>query len=204
MVNKLVLDNKSSIGHFNFIKINNIYLSERAYIGHLNIIRGPFSLDFDKIGAVGNSNIISRGALGITYGESVLKLGQLAKITARHSVDLTRNITIGDFSTIAGAASQLWTHGYLHAVNGPDRIRIDGEIHIKNNVYIGSNCIINAGIKIHQGITVGSNSTISKDLTESGMYVGQKLRFIEKDIEDVKRELTEVKLPNLVENVYQK
>jgi acetyltransferase-like isoleucine patch superfamily enzyme len=200
----LVLEKNSKIGHFNIIKIDKIRLGEGAYIGHLNVFNGPFSINFDTRGAVGNSNIISRAPLGVTYGESTLKIGELSKITARHTIDLTKNISLGKFSTIAGASTQVWTHGYIHAKKGKDRIRIDGEIHIKDNVYIGSNCVMNAGVTINNAITVGSNSTISKDLVEPGMYVGQKLRFLEKNIDDVKAVLTKVDLPNLVENVYQK
>jgi acetyltransferase-like isoleucine patch superfamily enzyme len=204
MVNKLTLEANTRIGHFNFIKIDSLDFSQAAYIGHLNIIRGPFSINFAKSSSVGNSNIISRAKKGITYGDAVLNLGELAKITARHSVDLTRSVSIGDFSTIAGAGSQIWTHGYIHAPNGSERIRVDGEIKIMNNVYIGSKCILNAGVTINKAITVGSNSTISKDLIEPGMYVGQKLRFIEKDIEAVKSALSKVEVPNLLEDVYEK
>ncbi|MEO1032364.1 MAG: hypothetical protein AAFX55_13210 [Bacteroidota bacterium] len=204
LVDRLILAQKTRIGHLNFIKVDKITLKEKAFIGNLNIIRGPIVLDFNKNAAVGNSNIISRANIGVTYGEGILKLGELTKITARHSIDLTRNITIGDFSTIAGAASQIWTHGYIHDNEGPGRIRVDGEVLIKNNVYIGSNCIVNAGIEIHSGITVGSNSTISKSLIEPGMYVGQKLRYIDKDIDDVKQSLNKIDAPNLVEDVYQK
>ncbi len=204
MVEKLILEKNTKIGHFNFIKIHSIEFLSGAYIGHLNILRGPFSLQCANRGSIGNSNIISRAKIGVTYKEAILKLGELAKITARHSVDLTRSISIGDFSTIAGAGSQLWTHGYIHASSGPGRIRVDGEIVVKNNVYIGSQCILNAGITINKAITVGSNSTISKDLMESGMYVGQKLRFIEKDIEEVKSVLSKVDLPYIIEDVYEK
>lgn len=204
IVEKLILHENSRIGHFNFINIQTVNFSSGAYIGHLNIIKGPFCLKFAKRGSVGNSNIISRAKIGITYNKAVLTIGELSKITARHSIDLTRSITIGDYSTIAGAGSQVWTHGYIHASSGPGRIRIDGEIKINNNVYIGSQCILNAGVTINSAITVGSNSTISKDLKESGMYVGQKLRFLEKDIEDVKSVLSKVDLPYIIEDVYEK
>lgn len=200
----LILGENCKIGHLNFIKVDKIIFKNKAYIGNLNIIKGPLTLDFDQQGAVGNSNIISRGPIGVVYGEAKLKLGELAKITARHTIDLTRNITIGDFSTIAGAGSQIWTHGYIHAKEGKSRIRVDGDVNISNNVYIGSGCLINAGVTINTGIIVGSNSTISKDLEESGMYVGQSLRFFKKDIDDVKSKLNKVKHTNLIEDVYEK
>ena len=204
LTNDLILEKDAKIGHFNIIKINKIDLKEKAYIGNFNLIKGPLELIFDKQGAVGNLNVISRAPKGIVYGDAILKLGELAKITGRHTLDLTRSITLGSFSTVAGAGSQLWTHGYIHAEKGRERIRVDGEIKIHNNVYIGSSCIINAGVEINSAITIGSNSTISKDLEESGMYVGQALRFIKKNIEDVRSSLNKVDKDNLVEEVYEK
>lgn len=203
-VDNLKLDSKTKIGHFNYINIDCISFREKAYIGSFNLIKGPIILDFDKTGAIGNFNTVSRAVLGVTYGKAVLKLGELAKITSRHFIDLTKNVTLGDFSTLAGAGSQIWTHGYIHAKEGASRIRVDGDVYISNNVYLGSNCVINAGVKINEAITVGSNSTVSKDLIESGMYVGQKLRYIEKTIDDVKSSLRKVEEPNLIESVYQK
>lgn len=203
-VNELNLGSKSRIGHFNFLKINKIDLCEAAYIGKLNIIKGPFSLNFKKRAALGNLNTVVRAPIGVTYGNSQLSLGELTKITSRHYIDLTRTIEIGDFSILAGAGSQVWTHGYIHAQEGAYRVRVDGEISIGNNVYIGSQCVINAGIKINNSITVGSNSTISKNLIESGMYVGQKLRFLEKTIKDVEKNLEKVEYEGLVETIYKK
>lgn len=204
LVDNLELASKAKIGHFNIIKIPKIKFNELAYIGHFNFINGPFSLLFDKQGAIGNSNNVTRAPNGVTYGEAILKIGELGKITARHKIDMTRSISIGDFSTIAGAGSQIWTHGYIHAQQGADRVRIDGEVIIKDNVYIGAMSVINAGITIKNGITVGSNSTVSKNLTEKGMYVSQKLRFIEKNIDDVRNSLQRVNDTNLVETVYTK
>ncbi len=204
-VDKIIMSDEARIGHFNFIKINNLKFKPKAYIGHLNILKGPFDLNFDKQGAIGNSNKITRAPLGVTYGLSQLKMGELSKITANHRVDLTRSVFVGDFSTIAGSSSQIWTHGYLHASSGKGRIRIDGEVHIKNNVYIGSNCVINAGISINSAITVGSNSTVPKSLLKRGMYVGQGLRYLEKkDLEDVKKQLKKIDKPNLIDSVYEK
>ena len=61
-----------------------------------------------------------------------------------------------------------------------------------------------AGITIKKGITIGSNSVVSKDLIESGMYVNQRLRFIEKSFEESKKELKKIEGENLVEEVYTK
>ncbi|WP_452225476.1 acyltransferase [Lacinutrix chionoecetis] len=203
-VNKLNLGQNCKIGHLNFIKIDEIIFQKEAYIGKLNIIKGPLSLNFDKKAALGNLNTVVRASLGVTYGKSELRLGELTKITARHYLDLTNTIDFGENSILAGAGSQIWTHGYIHAQEGPDRIRVDGSVKLGNNVYIGSQCIVNAGVTVNNAITVGSNSTISKDLIEPGMYVGQKLRFLDKNIKDVMANLEKVEIEGLREIVYKK
>ncbi len=198
----LEIDNDVSIGHFNIILNQKMYLKSKSVIGYLNILKGPFSLILKEKSAIGNKNYITRGAKGITYGNSFLELGLLTKITTGHHLDLTQSIKFGDFSILAGVRSQMWTHGYYHANTGADRIRIDGKIHIGNNVYIGTNCIFNPGIKVSNAIHIGGGTVISKDLKLSGMYVGQGLRFIENDLNTIKNKLQKVEGFELVEQVY--
>lgn len=202
--NTIILENNVKIGHFNLILNDKIHLKEDSIIGYLNILKGPFSVLLDNKAAIGNKNYMTRAKTGITFGKSLLHLGNLTKITVGHHLDLTQSIIFGENSILAGIKSQLWTHGYYHADIGKDRIRIDGEIYIGNNVYIGSSCVFNPGVKVGNSIHIGGGSTISKDLNKSGMYVGQGLRFIENNIDTVKNKLTKIVDKNLVEQVYKK
>lgn len=201
---KIKIGNNVRIGHFNLIINKSIALDSNTYIGYLNILKGPFNLVLDKKAAIGNKNYITRGDLGVTYGESSLTLGELTKITTSHHIDLTQSINLGKFSILAGIRSQMWTHGYYHANSGKGRIRIDGEINIGENVYIGSGCIFNPGVKVTNAVHIGGGSVISKNLEKSGMYVGQGLRYIDNDLEKVKTKLKKVEEPKLVEPVYVK
>ncbi len=201
---KIQIGDNVRIGHFNLILNDSITLANNTCIGYLNILKGPFNLVLAKKAAIGNKNYFTRGALGITYGKSTLFLGELTKITTKHHLDLTRSISFGDFSILAGINSQMWTHGYFHAEYGKDRVRIDGEIFIGNNVYIGSSSIFNPGVKVNNAIHIGGGSVISKNLEESGMYVNQGLRYIDNDLEKIKSKLKKVEGFNLVENVYTK
>jgi len=198
------IGNNVCIGHGNLILNKRIVLEDQANIGYFNILKGPFTLLLHKSGAIGNRNYLTRGVKGITYGESILELGELTKITTGHHLDLTRSIFFGDFSILAGIRSQLWTHGYYHSELGRDRIRIDGEIVVGDNVYIGSGCIFNPGVEISNAIHIGGGSVISKSLEKQGMYVNQGLRFIENDFEKIKGKLKEVKGFELIEQVYTK
>jgi len=203
-ITNLVLEDNVKIGHFNIILNHGLHLHKNVEIGYLNIFKEPFKIFLKNKAAIGNKNYITRGPKGVSYGESVLELGEITKITTGHHIDMTRSVKFGDFSILAGIRSQLWTHGYYHSEQGKDRIRIDGEISICNNVYIGSNCVFNPGVKVSDAIHIGGGSVISKNLTKSGMYVSHGLRFIENDLEKVKAKLKEVKGFELVEPVYTK
>jgi acetyltransferase-like isoleucine patch superfamily enzyme len=102
---------------------------------------------------------------------------------------------------MAGISSQVWTHGYNHAPEGPARFRIDGSVNVGSNVYIGSSCVINAGVKINDSITVGSHACVSKSLQDPGLYVSQPLRLVKYDYQQAKNRYPSVKANRLVEYV---
>ena len=203
LTDKVILAKNATIKNFNLIMVEDISLGENALIGSFNILKGPFKLILKKRAIIGSKNYVTRGKKGITYDEAVFQLGELGCITTKHHLDLTRSIVLGDFTTLAGISSQMWTHGYYHGENGEERVRIDGEILIGNNVYIGSGCIFNPKITIANAVHIGSGSVISKNLDKKGMYVGTGLRFIENDIENIKNKLTKVD-KDLLDDVYEK
>ena len=203
-VNHISIGNDTIIGNFNAFFNERLVLEESVKIGYLNFFKGPFDLMLEDFSAIGNKNYFTRGKKGVTYGNSELKLGTWTKITVGHHLDLTRSILFGEYSILAGIRSQLWTHGYYHAESGKERVRIDGSINIGDNVYVGSGCIINPGVNIANAIHVGSGTVVSKTLTAPGMYVGQGLRHIKKDLEMVKKALTKVEDDHLIETVYTK
>ena len=201
---KLTLEQSTSIGHFNLIRIDSLLIKEGGYIGRFNKLSGPFAIILNETAAIGNSNKANRAPMGITYGAAVLELGVLSKITGNHRLDLTRSIHIGKYSILAGHESQLWTHAYYHDKEGPGRFRIDGSIVIGNNVYIGSRCIINGGVQIVDAVVVGSNSCVSKSLVEPGTYVSQALRYIAANGQDARLKFQKVEGYELCEEVYEK
>ena len=199
----LVLKERSRIGHFNFLANNDVSIGRKGYFGNHNQMKGPFAVVLEEAAAIGNSNKLYRAPLGVTYGDACLRLGVLAKITTRHNIDCTRNISIGNYSTIAGHDSQLWTHAYYQDRLGPGRFRLDGEIEIGNNVNIGSRTVLNCGIKIADGVVVGSNSSVSKSLLKEGTYVSQPLRYME-SVENPRSRFRKIDYPELYEEVYER
>lgn len=161
-----------------WIAADELIMADGAYIGHFNQLRGPFIVDMAANAKIGHFNVLSRAPLGVTVGRSTLTLGVWSAVTARHRLDLSTSIHIGDYSTIAGTGCQLWTHGYVHETEGLDRYRIDGAIHIADNVYIGSMCFISMGVRIAKGVIVGGGSSVAKNLVEPGLYVSSALRML--------------------------
>ena len=198
------LGESARIGHGNYIKCEALVLHENAYINILNLVTGPFYVVLSSFAAIGNQNKISRAKKGIAWGKSILKLGTYSKITSNHVIDCTRPIKLGDYSTIAGRSTQIWTHGYMYAPSGLARFRIDGGVSIGNNVYIGSACVINAAVTISDSICVGSASCVSSSLEEPGLYVNQPLRKVPLHYSETLDRYAALDIEGLVETVVQK
>ncbi len=175
-VSRLTMGPRSNIGHLNRLKGHaEIALAEDAAIGHMNVVLAPPPLDPTR--------------------PAVLSLGIWAKITHSHHVDLTASVTIGDYSTLAGARSQLWTHGYVHEVTGLGRYRVDGPITIENNVSIGAGATILQGVRIAAGAMVGAGTVVAKDLAEPGLYVAGPMRALPRPADPDLREDLELVAP---------
>jgi acetyltransferase-like isoleucine patch superfamily enzyme len=203
-VDRLCMNPGSSIGSFNILRCHRIVMREKSSIGRFNSVRGPLSVRLGEGSVLGNRNVVARSwALG-RYSSGRLWLGTLSGITAGHSLDCTRSITFGDYVTLAGKASQCWTHGYIFEAKGAGRARIDGPIRIGNNVSIGSGCIISMGVKIVDAVTIGSLSSVSKSLLQPGLYVSQPLRYIDKDFDAMTRSLEMVSSEEKSDRVYRK
>lgn len=204
LANEIELNDNVKIGHFNFIKIDKLILCNNSLIKHFNIFKGPFELELKNKARIANQNYLTRAPLGVTYGKSIFQLGKNSNITSKHFIDLTKSVVMGENTVLGGRHSQIWTHGYVHKEIGDERLRIDAEVVIGNNVYIGSRCLFNPGVSISNAVSIGSGSVISKNLTEKGMYVGQKLRLKKNGFNDIKQRLTKVEEHSLIENVYTK
>ncbi len=162
------------------IKIPSLKLERGAKIRCFTIIKGGFSLLMREKAVIKFFSKITNSA-ALQYREIRLEIGKTSIIGMSALIDMTGNVTIGDYTVFAGARSEIWTHSYYHSKTIPKRFRIDGDVVVGNNVYIGSNCILTAGVTIADNISVGAGAVISKSLERSGLYVNQPLRFLEFD-----------------------
>jgi acetyltransferase-like isoleucine patch superfamily enzyme len=206
LTDALLLKDQTRIGHMNLIKARSLLMREHASIGRMNLIFGPIDIIIGKRSIIGNKNKVVRGPQDtVVVGRAVLKLGELSSLTADHRVDCTKSIRLGSYTTVAGAGTQIWTHGYVHDMHGPGRYRIDGAVTIGNNVYIGARCIVSMGVRIASGVMVGAGTAIARDLEDPGLYVSAAIRQLPRPAAPESRDdLVPVKTSQLCERVYQK
>ena len=172
------MEKGACIKHFNLIVISKLYMKEKSLIRRGNILKGCGEV---ILGVASKINQFNKVTAGSAY-KSTLSLGTNTIVGSNHLLELTSNVTIGDYSILAGAGTQIWTHGfYFSKAHPPKRWRVDSEVIIKKNVYVGTRCVITPGVVIQDNITIGAGSVISKNLDQQGLYVNQRLRFIEFD-----------------------
>ena len=202
---QISMSGTARIGHLNLVNCDRLLMRSDARIGNLNWIAGPLNIWLQKRGAVGSRNVVTRSARGTSSGPAVLRLGNLSKVTAGHTVDCTQSVLFGPFSVLAGKGSQIWTHGYVHDLEGPGRYRIDGKVRLGNNVYIGSRAIITGGISIGDGAIVAAGMSIGRSLPDAGFYVSAPMRKLPRPARPQERDdLIQVDDTYLVETVYRK
>ena len=206
LVDRIWMAPSARIGHLNYLNIRRVIMRKGAYLGRMNALNGPFSLWLDEQAALGNANKVVRGPTRtVTVGPSYLRLGRLTKITSNHRVDCTRSVSFGDYCTLAGIGSMIWTHGYVHDAEGPGRYRIDGSVVIGDNVNIGAGSILSMGIRITSGVMIGAGCTIARNLAEPGLYVSSAIRKLPIPQDpDGRVALEPVVADGLVERVYLK
>lgn len=204
MVERLVLGADVRIASFSLLACRRIVMRPDARIGAGNVVRGPLDLWLGPRAAIGNRNVITRAAHPVSFGPAQLHIGEGGKLTSSHRVDCMQSVWLGRYSTVAGAGSQLWTHGYAHAPDGAGRARIDGRIRIGDHVYVGSHCCLSAGITIGDAVTVGGHSSVATDLLAPGLYISQKLRYLPYAPYDRLSRLPRVERTGLIELVHWK
>jgi acetyltransferase-like isoleucine patch superfamily enzyme len=146
----LIMESGSSIKHFTFIKsIALVHMGAHAKIGSLNWISGIGQNDPKHFGDE-------------TGRRPQLLMGQHASITGRHFIDCSNTVTIGEFSTIAGAGTQILTH----AIDIRENRQRSAAVEIGRYCFVGSACVVLKGTKLPPCSVLAANSTLHKEQTE--------------------------------------
>lgn len=191
----------AKIGRSLIVNIGKIELAENATIGHLNIIRNMDRLVLGKNASIGTFNWIAgnptnrniRSFNSFPARISQLLIGDESAIVARHILDCTDSVRIGNFSTIAGHRSQILTHG----IDVRNNLQSCSPITIGDYCYVGTSVVILKGASLPSYSILSAGSTLTskritdeyaiysgnpaqktKDLDQSSMYFTRKTGFV--------------------------
>jgi acetyltransferase-like isoleucine patch superfamily enzyme len=160
------------LGHFNYIgRLDKLQMSEETFIGNFNWVLG-----------------LSRRLNSSFYPKkpnrrSELVLGRCSMIGHQNYIDCTDRIELGAFSGIAGARSQLVTHGIEPLASR----QTCGPITIGDYTMIGSGCTILKGVKIPNCCIIGVGSVVTHVKPEPyALIAGNPAVQIRKMPEDAK------------------
>jgi hypothetical protein len=164
LADDVLMEERASIGHLNYIgRLDQLILRAEANIGRYNWITGM------------STKVETPFFKGKMSRRSDLILGRGSNIANWHLVDCTDRVEFGDFVGLAGARSQIITHGI-------DIIRMKQSC---SPVTIGSNSMLAAGVIVMKGVTiapcslVGAGSVVIKSIREPHtMVAGNPAEFV--------------------------
>lgn len=166
LADDVLMEDRAGIGHLNYIGgLDQLVLREEAHIGRYNWITGL------------STKVETPFFKGKTSRRSDLVLGRGSTIVNWHLVDCTDRVEFGDFVGLAGARSQIITHGI-------DIMRMKQSC---SPVMVGSNSMLAAGVIVMKGVTiapcclVGAGSVVTKSVREPHtMVAGNPAEFVRK------------------------
>jgi acetyltransferase-like isoleucine patch superfamily enzyme len=139
------------------VNCREVELGPNVYIGHLCVIQGLDRLRIGEGGHVGPMNWIKAPRpdhhwfVGRPERDPSCYLGDHAILTARHSIDCSDAVTIGDFSMLAGGGTWLLTH----------EIDLDDPLPRCAPIRIGDRCLLHGRVTVRAGSTLPEGAVIA-------------------------------------------
>ena len=147
----------SKIAHFTIaINLDEIFMDTNSSINRSNWITG-FPSNSKSKHFKHQQNRISK-----------LSFGKESSITKKHHLDCTSEISIGNFTTIAGYDTQFLTH----SVNIHECIQDSHPVNIGDYCFVGTNCVILGGASLPSFSVLGAKSLLNKKFTHQYMLYG--------------------------------
>jgi hypothetical protein len=178
---KFQIDPTARIG-LAWIFPHRLIMGPRSRIGHMTLCKSLSLLRLDERASIGRGNWIT----GFPAGPSKhfahqpdrrpeLIIERHAAITNRHLIDCTNSVTVGEFSTMAGFASQILTH----SIDLEHSRQSSEPIHIGAHCFIGTNCVLLGGSSLPDRSVLGAKSLLNKAYSEPlHLYAGVPARPI--------------------------
>lgn len=152
-----------------------LVMGEGASIGHLTLCKNLDLLELGPFASIGRGNWITGYPsdmlvhfLNQKNRCPQLILGAHAAITNRHIIDCTDSVTIGDFSTFAGFASQILTH----SIDLESCRQSCAPVEIGRYCFVGTACVLLSNSCLPDYSVLGAKSLLNKSYTESHWLYG--------------------------------
>jgi len=160
---------------FSVIDVRHCELDDGCSIGHLNTIQGFDLLRIGRSSSILNLNRITGSSRTSqlfphsTCKESAFCMGEESCLTSRHLVDVQDRIEIGAFTTIAGATSQIWTHG----IDVEMAQQTTHPVRVGSYSYIGARVLLLPGCVVPDRCVVAAGAVVAGVLPEeNAVYAG--------------------------------
>ncbi len=154
---------------FSIVACTRLRMEEGARIGHFNVIKGA-RLEMLEKSTIGDFNWISglppesrRHFLAEPGRDPALCLGRHAALTSRHFLDCSNRIDIGEFSTIAGARSQILTH----AIDLANCVQVSAAVSIGRYCFVGTGCVVLKGARLPDCSVLAAGSSLARPFEET-------------------------------------
>ncbi len=151
------------------VAVDELEMEAGSFIGHLNVIKGVTRVKLGESSKIGSLNWVS--GIGERNDKhfsdepgrrSQLVMGRYASITGRHSLDCSNSVEIGEFTTIAGAGTQILTHA-IDVVEGRQR---SAPVRVGPYCFVGTACVLLKGSALPDHAVLGALSMLRKAETE--------------------------------------
>ena len=159
-----------------YIFPGHLVMEAGATIGHFNVAIHLGRLECGAFSSIGRGNWITGHApegahfAHRTARDPVLSLGAHAAITKSHTIDCTDRVDIGAFTTVAGYASQIITHGIDIVANRQDCKPIS----IGAYCLVGTRVTVLGGAALPDRCVLGAGAVLNKPhIEQCALYAGQ-------------------------------
>ncbi|HSH51552.1 MAG TPA: acyltransferase [Bacteroidales bacterium] len=161
LADRVIMEEGALITHFNFVnKLDCLHMKTHSKIGRSNWVTGANS----KAKMFSDSN-----------RKCELILGKHTRITAKHHIDCTGGVYIGDFTTVAGIQSQILSH----SVDIKLSKQVAGPVYIGKYCFIGTSSIILMGAQLPDYCVLGAGAVLNKKYEKSyQLYAGNPARML--------------------------
>ncbi|HTU64394.1 MAG TPA: hypothetical protein VMF52_00470 [Steroidobacteraceae bacterium] len=143
-------------------------LGPGARIGHFTVIKG-IPVELGEHARIGDFNFISGLPRGTSrhFREEAdrdprLVMGRHSSLTSRHYVDCSNRVEIGEFSTVAGARSQILTH----AIDLGRSRQVSAPAVIGRYCFVGTACVVLKGARLPDYSVLAANSSLARAFEE--------------------------------------